>query len=154
MCTLCLVDFTMYVEMFIAICVLVVVRLASAILSLNHGTSGRLATRHGCRSACFSTSSDRTVLYSSTSSAASVAVGIEVNVDNAMSSRKYMLVYFRYMIDFRNALFNHVDNALDPEVIREKRWCFRGNDAVVLRPREGPGRWCDRRCVSAYGRIG
>ena len=69
------------------------VRLASANLSLNHGTSGPRVTRHDRRDACFSTSSDRTVLYSSTSLAPSVAVGIEANVDNAMSSRN-AVIYF------------------------------------------------------------
>ena len=36
----------------------------------------------------------------------------------------------------RNARFNHVDNALDPEVIGEKRLSSRGDDAVVVRPCE------------------
>ena len=34
----------------------------------------------------------------------------------------------------RHGQFNHVDNALDPEVIGEKRRSSHGNDAVVLRP--------------------
>ena len=79
---------------------------------------------------------DRTVLYSSTRLAASVAVCTEDNVDNAMSSQNaalWMLVHFRYVTDFLRML---VDKPLDPEVIGKKRRSPRGNDAVVLCPCE------------------
>ena len=92
------------------------VRLASAILSLNHGTCGQLLPdsnvgAHISRRVL-------TVQYSVRQQ------GIEANVDNAMSSRNaalWILVYFRYMIYFRNARLNLVDNGVDPEVIGEKR---------------------------------
>ena len=86
---------------------------------------GRHADFRRCTRLCMKRYSRLELPPHCTSTAALVTVGIEANVDNAMSSRNaalWTLVYFRLTDRFpRNAWFNHVDNALDAEVIGEKR---------------------------------
>ena len=72
-------------------------RFASASASLNHGTSGRTATRPDCNGACLSTIAETTALYLSKSSVASpvtATIGdIAASSDAAISSRNASLSY-------------------------------------------------------------
>ena len=95
------------------------VRLASTSLLLNQGTSGPIATQQVCRGVCFSKSLDRT-LCSSTSSPTLVGQCRQCNVlakCNLVDARVFLV---RDKFPW-NARFNHVGNALDPEVIGEKQ---------------------------------